>query len=44
MNGYSFGIVMQDNCGHYTFTVPSDIAPGNYLIRAEVIGQSSSPF
>ena len=31
---------MQDNCGHYTFTVPSDIAPGNYLIRAEVIGQS----
>ncbi|RPD54907.1 glycoside hydrolase family 61 protein [Lentinus tigrinus ALCF2SS1-7] len=29
--------VLNDNCGHYTFTVPSDIAPGNYLIRAEVI-------
>ncbi|KAJ3513004.1 hypothetical protein NLJ89_g3188 [Agrocybe chaxingu] len=28
--------VLNDNCGHYTFTVP-DIAPGNYLIRAEVI-------
>lgn len=28
----------KDNCGHYTFKVPSDIAPGNYLIRAEVIG------
>ena len=30
--------VLNDNCGHFTFTVPSDIAPGNYLIRAEVIG------
>ncbi|KAF9002886.1 glycoside hydrolase family 61 protein H [Cyathus striatus] len=29
--------VLNDNCGHYTFTVPSDIAPGNYLLRAEVI-------
>lgn len=31
-------IYCQDNCGHYTFTVPKDIAPGNYLIRAEVLG------
>jgi len=29
--------VLNDNCGHYTFKIPSDIAPGNYLIRAEVI-------
>ncbi|KDQ58486.1 glycoside hydrolase family 61 protein [Jaapia argillacea MUCL 33604] len=29
--------VLNDNCGHYTFTIPSGIAPGNYLIRAEVI-------
>ncbi|KAI0792266.1 glycoside hydrolase family 61 protein [Abortiporus biennis] len=29
--------VLNDNCGHFTFTVPSDIAPGDYLIRAEVI-------
>ncbi|KAH7913109.1 glycoside hydrolase family 61 protein [Hygrophoropsis aurantiaca] len=29
--------VMNDNCGHYTFTVPSGIAPGDYLLRAEVI-------
>ena len=29
----------QDNCGHYTFTVPSNIAPGDYLVRAEVIGE-----
>lgn len=28
--------VLNDNCGHYTFTVP-DVAPGNYLLRAEVI-------
>ncbi|KAH6906828.1 endoglucanase II [Coprinopsis sp. MPI-PUGE-AT-0042] len=28
--------VLNDNCGRYTFTVP-DIAPGNYLIRAEVL-------
>ncbi|KAF8988416.1 glycosyl hydrolase family 61-domain-containing protein, partial [Cyathus striatus] len=27
--------VLNDNCGHYTFKVPSDLAPGNYLIRAE---------
>lgn len=29
--------VMNANCGKVEFTVPSDIAPGNYLIRAEVI-------
>ncbi|KAI0628545.1 glycoside hydrolase family 61 protein [Trametes polyzona] len=29
--------VLNDNCGHFTFKVPADIAPGNYLIRAEVI-------
>ncbi|KZT43360.1 hypothetical protein SISSUDRAFT_1057764 [Sistotremastrum suecicum HHB10207 ss-3] len=29
--------VLNDNCGHYTFTIPSDIAPGEYLLRAEVI-------
>uniref|UniRef100_A0A8H7XL18 AA9 family lytic polysaccharide monooxygenase n=1 Tax=Psilocybe cubensis TaxID=181762 RepID=A0A8H7XL18_PSICU len=29
--------VLNDNCGHFTFTVPRDIAPGNYLVRAEVI-------
>ncbi|KDR77861.1 hypothetical protein GALMADRAFT_65659 [Galerina marginata CBS 339.88] len=29
--------VLNDNCGHFTFTVPPDIAPGNYLLRAEVI-------
>ncbi|KAH9852350.1 glycoside hydrolase family 61 protein [Lenzites betulinus] len=29
--------VLNDNCGHFTFQVPADIAPGNYLIRAEVI-------
>nr|QHX39627.1 lytic polysaccharide monooxygenase 2 [Gelatoporia subvermispora] len=29
--------VLNDNCGHYTFTVPEDIEPGNYLIRSEVI-------
>jgi len=28
--------VLNDNCGHYTFTVPN-ISPGNYLLRAEVI-------
>ncbi|TFK26138.1 endoglucanase II [Coprinopsis marcescibilis] len=28
--------VLNDNCGHYTFTVP-DVAPGNYLLRAEAI-------
>jgi len=29
--------VLNDNCGHYTFTVPASIASGNYLLRAEVI-------
>ncbi|THH17290.1 hypothetical protein EW146_g3499 [Bondarzewia mesenterica] len=29
--------VLNDNCGHYTFTVPSGVAPGQYLLRAEVI-------
>jgi hypothetical protein len=29
--------VLNDNCGHYTFTIPKDIAPGDYLLRAEVI-------
>ncbi|EGO29817.1 glycoside hydrolase family 61 protein, partial [Serpula lacrymans var. lacrymans S7.9] len=29
--------VLNDNCGHYTFTVPQNIEPGNYLLRAEVI-------
>ncbi|KAJ3974375.1 glycosyl hydrolase family 61-domain-containing protein [Lentinula raphanica] len=29
--------VLNDNCGHYTFTIPPDIKPGNYLLRAEVI-------
>ncbi|KLO06991.1 hypothetical protein SCHPADRAFT_837272 [Schizopora paradoxa] len=28
--------VLNDNCGHFTFTIPS-IAPGQYLLRAEVI-------
>jgi len=28
---------LNSNCGHRSFTVPSDLAPGNYLIRAEVI-------
>ncbi|KAI0760513.1 glycoside hydrolase family 61 protein [Fomes fomentarius] len=28
---------LDDNCGHFTFKVPQDIAPGDYLIRAEVI-------
>ena len=35
--------VLNDNCGHYTFTVPEGIAPGNYLIRAEVIGGWNVP-
>ena len=30
--------VLNDNCGHFTFTIPN-IAPGQYLLRAEVIGQ-----
>jgi len=29
--------VLNDNCGHFTFTLPTGIAPGNYLLRAEVI-------
>jgi len=29
--------VMNANCGKVNFTIPADIAPGNYLIRAEVI-------
>jgi cellulase len=29
--------VMNANCGKVNFTVPADIAPGNYLIRAEEI-------
>ncbi|KAG8738678.1 hypothetical protein FRC10_006595 [Ceratobasidium sp. 414] len=29
--------VMNANCGKVNFTIPSDIQPGNYLIRAEVI-------
>jgi len=34
--------VLNDNCGHFTFKIPSDIAPGNYLIRAEVIALHSA--
>jgi len=29
--------VLNDNCGHFTFTIPSGISPGQYLLRAEVI-------
>ncbi|KAL0961419.1 hypothetical protein HGRIS_006365 [Hohenbuehelia grisea] len=29
--------VLNDNCGHYTFKIPTGIAPGNYLLRAETI-------
>ncbi|THH27244.1 hypothetical protein EUX98_g6946 [Antrodiella citrinella] len=29
--------VLNDNCGHFTFTIPSGIAPGQYLLRPEVI-------
>ncbi|KAH8094754.1 glycosyl hydrolase family 61-domain-containing protein [Cristinia sonorae] len=28
--------VLNDNCGHFTFTIPN-VAPGQYLLRAEVI-------
>lgn len=35
----NFNSQIQDNCGHYTVTIPKDIAPGNYLLRAEVIGK-----
>ncbi|KAG5637799.1 hypothetical protein H0H81_003191 [Sphagnurus paluster] len=31
--------VLNDNCGHYTFKIPANLAPGNYLLRAEVIGE-----
>jgi cellulase len=31
--------VMNNNCGHVTFTIPS-VASGNYLLRPEVIGSS----
>ncbi|KAF9012117.1 glycoside hydrolase family 61 protein [Hymenopellis radicata] len=34
--------VLNDNCGHYGFSIPSDIAPGDYLIRAEVIALHSA--
>jgi cellulase len=30
-------MTLNDNCGKRTFTVPSSLAPGNYLLRAEVI-------
>lgn len=29
--------VLNDNCGHFTVTIPQGIEPGNYLLRAEVI-------
>ncbi|KAI0716970.1 glycosyl hydrolase family 61-domain-containing protein [Earliella scabrosa] len=29
--------VLNDNCGHFTFKVPANLAPGNYLVRAEAI-------
>jgi lytic cellulose monooxygenase (C1-hydroxylating) len=29
--------VLNANCGKYDVTIPKDIAPGNYLLRAEVI-------
>jgi len=36
--------VLNNNCGHWTFKVPSDIAAGQYLIRAEVIAlHAASP-
>lgn len=30
-------MTLNANCGKRTFTVPSTLAPGNYLLRAEVI-------
>ncbi|KAI0796064.1 glycosyl hydrolase family 61-domain-containing protein [Abortiporus biennis] len=30
-------MVLNDNCGQFDVTIPSDIAPGDYLLRAEVI-------
>ncbi|THV04744.1 hypothetical protein K435DRAFT_826795 [Dendrothele bispora CBS 962.96] len=40
-----YRFMSEDNCGHFTFTIPEDIAPGDYLIRAEVIALhvASSP-
>ncbi|KIJ47510.1 lytic polysaccharide monooxygenase [Sphaerobolus stellatus SS14] len=29
--------VLNDNCGHFDVKIPTGIAPGNYLLRAEVI-------
>ena len=29
--------MLNASCGHRSFIVPSDLAPGNYLVRAEVI-------
>lgn len=29
--------ILNDDCGKWSFTVPSDLAPGNYLLRTEVI-------
>ncbi|EJD51746.1 hypothetical protein AURDEDRAFT_143034 [Auricularia subglabra TFB-10046 SS5] len=29
--------VLNDNCGHWTFKIPSDVAAGQYLLRAETI-------
>jgi cellulase len=34
--------VLNDNCGHWQFKIPSDIQAGDYLIRAEVIGTLSA--
>jgi cellulase len=33
---------LNTNCGKQTFTVPADIAPGNYLVRAEAIALHSA--
>lgn len=30
-------MTLNDNCGKREFTVPASLAPGNYLLRAEVI-------
>ncbi|EJD52178.1 hypothetical protein AURDEDRAFT_199593 [Auricularia subglabra TFB-10046 SS5] len=37
--------VLNDNCGHFTFKLPSDTPSGDYLLRAEVIALhvASSP-
>lgn len=35
---YTWGTdVMNSNCGKVSFKIPSDIASGDYLVRAEVI-------